>query len=29
MPGLKARLYPFVIAAIGVFAAAGGVWRIG
>lgn len=28
MSGLKSRLFPLVIAAIGVLAATGGAWRI-
>ena len=29
MSSLKPRLYPFLLAAIGVFAATGGGWRLG
>jgi len=29
MSVVKARMYPFVIAAIGLIASTGGVWRIG
>lgn len=29
MSSLKPRLYPFLLAAISVFAATGGLWRIG
>lgn len=29
MSTLKSRMYPFVLAAIGVIAATGGTWRIG
>ncbi|MEA2218336.1 MAG: hypothetical protein QOJ35_962 [Solirubrobacteraceae bacterium] len=29
MSVVKARMYPFVIAAISVIAATGGIWRVG
>jgi hypothetical protein len=29
MSSVKARMYPFLIAAIGIIAATGGTWRIG
>jgi hypothetical protein len=28
MSSLKARMYPFMIAAVGIVAATGGAWRI-